>query len=63
MENTAENRALVAQLCVESMTFEEMEEALMYEMRNRYKREPGVFDTAVQVLKDMDMIDDTNGGE
>ena len=61
MENTAENRMLVARLCVESMTPEEMEEALMYEMRSRYKREPGVFDTAVQLLEDMDMIENEGG--
>lgn len=61
MENTAENRMLVARLCVESMTPEEMEEALMYEMRSRYKRETGLFDYTVQQLKDMNMIENEGG--
>jgi hypothetical protein len=60
MENNAENRRFIARMCVESMTLEEMHDALIYEMRTRYKHEPGLFDTVVQELKDIDMLE---GGE
>ena len=52
MENTAKNRQRIARLSIESMTPEEQYEALMYEIKARYKREPGLFDTDVQVLED-----------
>jgi len=58
MENTAANRRRIARMCVESMTLEEMHNALIHEMRTRYIREPGLFDAVVQELKDIDMLDD-----
>ena len=63
MENNAENRKLIARMSMESMSFEEMEDAIIYEFSERYKREPGLFDSVVQTLKDIDMLDDTEGGE
>ena len=63
MENNAENRKLIARMSMESMTFEEMEDAIIYEFSERYKREPGLFDAVVQELTDIDMLDDTDGGE
>ena len=63
MKNNAENRRLIAQMSLESMSFEEMEDALIYEFSERYKREPGLFDAVVQELTDIDMLDDTDGGE
>jgi len=63
MENNAKNRTLIARMSMESMSFEEMEHAIICEFIERYKREPGLFDSVVQTLKDIDMLDDTEGGE
>tara|TARA_Y100001938_G_C7854003_1_gene312236 strand:+ start:256 stop:447 length:192 start_codon:yes stop_codon:yes gene_type:complete len=63
MKNNAENRRLIAQMSLESMSFEEMEDALIYEFSERYQRDPGLFDAVVQELTDIDMLDDTDGGE
>tara|TARA_R100000655_G_scaffold29408_2_gene59278 strand:- start:22 stop:204 length:183 start_codon:yes stop_codon:yes gene_type:complete len=60
MENNAKNRKLIAHIAMESMTFEEMEDAIIYEFSERYKREPGLFDAVVQELTDIDMLE---GGE
>ena len=50
MENTQANRKLIARMTVESYTFQEMEEALIYELCERYKREPYLFDSVVVEL-------------
>ena len=63
MENNAKNRRQVAAICADSMTLQEMRDALMYELQTRYEREPGLFEIVVEELKDIDMIDDTDGGE
>ncbi len=63
MENTAINRATIAMMAIDGMTHEELRKALATELCKRYRNETGLFDTAVQVLKDMDMLDDTDGGE
>ena len=51
MKNTQANRERIARMALESMTFYEMEEALIYEISERYKREPGLFDTVVVELE------------
>ena len=61
MKNNAKNRKLIARIAMESLSFEEMEKAIIYEFSERYEREPGLFDSIVQTLKDIDMLDDTNG--
>tara|TARA_R100001086_G_scaffold234282_1_gene156441 strand:- start:1767 stop:2024 length:258 start_codon:yes stop_codon:yes gene_type:complete len=58
MENNAENRRRIARIAMESLSFEEMEKAIIYEFSERYKREPGLFDSVVQTLKEIDMLDD-----
>jgi hypothetical protein len=52
MENNTKNRELIAKIAVESLSFEEQQHALAYELAHRYKREPGLFDAVVR-----DMID------
>tara|TARA_R110000824_G_scaffold162179_4_gene337781 strand:- start:1473 stop:1712 length:240 start_codon:yes stop_codon:yes gene_type:complete len=42
MENTQANRDLIARKTVEYYTYEEVEKALIYELCERYKREPGL---------------------
>jgi hypothetical protein len=59
MKNNAENRKRIARIAMESLTFEEMETAIIYEFSERYKREPGLFDSVVQTLKEIDMLNDT----
>jgi len=63
MENNAKNRKLIAHIAMESMTLEEMEDAIIYEFSDRYQREPGLFDAVVKELTEIDMLDDTDGGE
>ena len=63
MENTATNRAYIAMMAIDGMTHQELKKALATELCQRYRNETGLFDTAVQVLKDMDMLDDTDGSE
>ncbi|MAL00779.1 MAG: hypothetical protein CL536_01315 [Alcaligenaceae bacterium] len=63
MENNATNRATIAMMAIDQMTQQEQKKALATELCKRYRNETGLFDTAVQVLKDMDMLDDTDGGE
>jgi len=60
MKNNAENRKRIARIAMESLTFEEMETAIIYEFSERYKREPGLFDSVVQTLKEIDMLNDTD---
>lgn len=47
MENTQANRKLIARMTVETLTPQEMEEALLYELCERYKRDPHLFESAV----------------
>ena len=63
MENNATNRAYIAMMAIDALTHQELRKALATELCQRYRNETGLFDTAVQVLKDMDMLDDTDGGE
>ena len=63
MENNEENRKLIARMSLESMSFDEMEDAIIYEFSERYKREPDLFDAVVAELTEIEMIDDTDGGE
>ena len=63
MENNATNRATIPIMAIDEMTHKELKTALATELCQRYRNETGLFDTAVQVLKDMDMLDDTIGGE
>ena len=63
MENNATNRAYIAQISIDGMTHQELQKALLIELCERYRTETGLFNTVVQTLKDMDMLDDTDGGE
>tara|TARA_R100001510_G_C7653764_1_gene212165 strand:+ start:255 stop:512 length:258 start_codon:yes stop_codon:yes gene_type:complete len=58
MENNAKNRGLIARMSMESMSFDEMVDAIIYEFSERYKRDPDLFDAVVQELTEIDMIDD-----
>ena len=60
MENNLENRLRIARMAMESLSFEQMKESIIYEFSERYKRQPGLFDEVVQSLKDMGML---KGGE
>ena len=51
MENTQANRKLIARMTMESYTLEELEAALLYELCERYKREPYLFDSVVVELE------------
>jgi hypothetical protein len=57
MRNNAENRRRVATICTQSMTLQELCDALIYELQTRYKREPGLFEIVVEELKKLDLID------
>ena len=63
MENNATNRAYIAQISIDGMTHQELQKALLTELCERYRTETGLFNTVVQTLKDIDMLDDTDGGE
>jgi hypothetical protein len=63
MKNNAKNRTLIARMSMESMSFDEMEHEIICYFVERYEREPGLFDSVVQTLKDIDMLDDTEGVE
>ena len=66
MENTAINRATIAMMAIDGMTHEELRKALATELCKSYRNETGWFDTAVQVLKDSETIDqllDKNDGD
>jgi hypothetical protein len=55
MENTADNRKLVATWAIESFTGGEAERVadfLLKEVCARYKREPGLFDSLVETMED-----------
>lgn len=43
MENTSDNRLLIARTIIESLTDEEIEQRLEFEICDRYKREPLLF--------------------
>jgi len=60
MENNAANRKLVARIELESMSFQDMEQAIIYEFSERYKREPDLFETVVAELTEIEMLE---GGE
>jgi|6_EtaG_2_1085325.scaffolds.fasta_scaffold03634_12 hypothetical protein len=47
MENTQANRKLIARMTMDTFTPQEMDEALLYELCERYKREPRLFESAV----------------
>ena len=47
MENTQANRKLIARMTMDTFTPQEMEEALLYELCERYKRAPHLFESAV----------------
>lgn len=51
MENTEANRIRIASMTMESLTFQELEGALRYELCERYKREPHLFDSVVTELE------------
>ena len=56
MKNTATNRALIAELVVDGMSYRELKKGLMYELCNRYQAEVGLFDTVIDILRDNDML-------
>ena len=51
MENNETNRRRIAKMTMESFTFQELEDALRYELCERYKREPYLFDSTVVALE------------
>ena len=51
MENNETNRRRIAKMTMESFTFQEMEDALRYELCERYKREPYIFNSTVVELE------------
>jgi len=51
MENNETNRRRIAKMTMESFTFQELEDALRYELCERYKREPYLFDSTVIELE------------
>jgi hypothetical protein len=51
MENNEANRIRIASMTMESLTFQELEGALRYELCERYKREPHLFDSTVTELE------------
>ena len=51
MENNKANRIRIASMTMESLTFQELEGALRYELCERYKREPHLFDSTVTELE------------
>lgn len=61
--NNETNRALIALQTIDQMTQEEQRLALATELCKRYRNETGLFDTAVQVLKDMDVLGEWVGNE
>lgn len=63
MVNNETNRALIALQTIDQMTQEEQRLALATELCKRYRNETGLFDTAVQVLKDMDVLGEWVGNE
>ena len=63
MVNNATNRTLIAIQTIDEMTQEEQRQALAAELCKRYRNETGLFDTAVQVLKDMDVLGEWVGNE
>ena len=63
MVNNATNRTLIAIQTIDEMTQEEQRQALATELCKRYRNETGLFDTAVQVLKDMDVLGEWVGNE
>ena len=52
MENTPDNRKIVAEWVIESLTEEEKAGLLFGELCGRYKREPGLFDSLVGTMED-----------
>ena len=54
---------LIAIQTIDEMTQEEQRQALAAELCKRYRNETGLFDTAVQVLKDMDVLGEWVGNE
>ena len=58
MKNNAENRRRIARIELQSMSFQDMEDALIYEFTERYQREPDLFDDLVKELIKIEMIDD-----
>ena len=52
MENNATNRAYIARMTLDGMTYQEMQKALQQELCERYRTETGLFNTVVQTLKD-----------
>ena len=50
MENTQANRKLIARMTMDTFTPQELEAALLYELCERYKREPYLFDSVVVKL-------------
>ena len=63
MVNNETNRALIALQTIDEMTQEEQRLALATELCKRYRNETGLFDAAVQVLKDMDVLGEWVGNE
>ena len=63
MVNNETNRMLIALMSIDEMTQEEQRQALATELCKRYRNETGLFDTAVQVLKDMDILGEWVGNE
>ena len=63
MVNNETNRALIALQTIDEMTQEEQRLALATELCKRYRNETGLFDSAVQVLKDMDILGEWIGNE
>ena len=58
MENNETNRRRIAKMTMESFTSQELNDALRYELCERYKREPYLFDsTVVELEAEPDLLD------
>ena len=60
MENNETNRRRIAKMTMESFTPQESEDALRYELCERYKREPYLLDS---VVIELEADTENEGGE
>ena len=57
MENNQKNREFIAQKAIDSFTLQEIFDALIYELSDRYRREPHLFESTVYDL-DIEPVDE-----
>jgi hypothetical protein len=56
MKNTAETRALIAEIVVDHMSYRDLKRGLMYELQHRYRTEDDLFTNTVDLLRENDML-------